>query len=1816
MDHQFFEKRCHYSIRKFAIGAASVMVGASIFGASMVQAAETGPALEAETSLTQLPPEDKLSPELAGAIKSAEADLVSETKVEEVANKSQALEETSSKPVETKNSTVEEKSTTVENASTEVAPTETNAVTEPTKPAEVNGTVEKADSFTADKPASKAEIDAAKSQVAKKEYTVFPRPQKVTYGDGVTALEGKVNLVFSDGLDIYTRNRAKEVLQASNVSYTTSTKATEGATNIFLGVRGKAPLAEKEIQDISSGLYDKIDAYVLRVKDNKISIVGKDTDAVFFGLTTLKQMLKESPVPVLRDVTVEDYAEVKNRGFIEGYYGNPWAKENREELMRYGGDLKLTQYFFAPKDDPYHNAKWRELYPEEKMSEIRDLARVGNETKTRYVWTIHPFMHNKMRFDTDELYKQDLDVIKAKFTQLLDAGVREFGVLADDAAWPVGGYNSYVRLMTDLTNWLTEQETKYSGLRKDMIFVPAWYMGQGTEDELRTLNERLPETVHLTLTGGKVWGAVDQTFLTNLKKNLTEGGKKYRPIHFWINWPCNDNTKQHLILGGGEKFLHPNVDLSLAQGIMLNPMQQSEASKVALFDVAQYGWKQWRSAEEAEKINDMAFNYVVNGNFEESDVSKAFRELGKHMRNQNRPPHVTKLEESVELAPKLTDFYNKLKTGQNVDAERKELKGIFANLKADALLLKEKGDKKLIDQIHYWLDNTVDQMDVLEALLTATEGLAEKNDAKVWEQYYAGVKYYDQSISYSFFYVDHYERAEFGVQHIRPFINNLKEYLATHIQTMLHPDKLVTTFITNRAGIEGGLAEVTDGDLDTHAIVKTTTVIERDDYVGLRFNKAIKVHTLGFATGTKTADNYTFGNALVEYQNEQGDWVALTSPAYTGRERTLEFTNLDITAQAVRMRATAKKDNAWLAMREIAVNRLLELGSKKVKGTITLSPNLVYKYGTSVLQIQDGKDNTESMMAHANQTNVTPENAWVQMDLGGAKKVKHVHLVQGEGDKLAAGVIEYSTDGTNWKTLQTLAGDRISDISQNFTAQYVRVRNTQLLSKWWRIADFRVDVDTPNTDLTVTNVESLKETPVVDSRGRYEMTLPQGNHLPANGYLGLKLDRLHEASSIALEGAGETGLTLEYSANEVEWMSADQLPEHALVRYVRIVNKTDKDQELPTGKLVVKTKEVAPTELSSTTMGIHQYYGANDVRRVHNLGQLFDGDFNNFVEFSDYQRKNGEIVMKLGTTRQVKKIRAYIQDAQRNYLRDGKIQVSEDGKNWTDVVTVGDGVENEIRDNSLTDGWTHDSANPGNRYIEGVLDQPVTAKFMRVLFTADYNARFVGFSEIVINDGEFINPENNPTVTGTGSEEADNLKKNVTDGNVLTSYAATEDKGELVYHLSEETTVNHVRLIADLPEGAKVNVQIRTLNDAGESVWKNLGEVRSSFQTFALSGKNPRVLDVKVSWEGGEPEFYEMTTFYQEVENDPAPTTSKGDEPAPVVEVPEFEGGVNAVEAAKHELPEYTEAVGTAGEDPAPVVAVPEFKGGVNAVEAAKNELPEYTEAVGTVGDEPAPVVEVPEFEGGVNAVEAAKNELPEYTEAIGTVGDAPAPVVKIPEFNGGVNAVEAAKNELPEYTGTVATVGNKPAPSVERPAAEVRILSDKETGVLVAGLTTELSKDLKLQVQKVLRQELAGKHYDAYQVKLLDKDNQEVELEGAVLVRLPVKGQVQGVYNMSLDQGLQVQKVTLVGDMVEFVTKDLGLYAIVYKEQNQEPVKPVEQAHGPAVKGENFENASEKVDSARLPETGESRSDTAAFLASLSLVLSVALLTVKRKEK
>ena len=322
------------------------------------------------------------------------------------------------------------------------------------------------------------------------------------------------------------------------------------------------------------------------------------------------------------------------------------------------------------------------------------------------------------------------------------------------------------------------------------------------------------------------------------------------------------------------------------------------------------------------------------------------------------------------------------------------------------------------------------------------------------------------------------------------------------------------------------------------------------------------------------------------------------------------------------------------------------------------------------------------------------------------------------------------------------------------------------------------------------------------------------------------------------------------------------------------------------------------------------------------------------------------------------------------------------------------------------------------------------------------------------------------------------------------------------------------------------------------------------------------------------------------------PTSSKGDEAAPVVDLPEFTGGVNGVEAAIHEVPEFT--------------------GGVNAAEAAIHEVPEYNEVEGTAGNEVA--------------------------------------IHEVPEFTGGVNAAEAAVHEVPEYTGAIGTAGDQAAPTVDKPTEDVRILSDKTTGVVVAGLARDLAAELNLKVQKVTDQNLKGVKFDAYALHLVDKDKHEVQPKGVVLVRLPVTGEVAGVYYTASGEAVSF---TNGQGTVEFTTSQLGHFAVVYKqvtkpqtpsvgEPGHKPQTPLTDEPGGQVQTPSTEKLDHKPQNAavqkleqksvdtpksemkekvakeevkdKLPETGTSKSEHLFFLASLSLAMS-ALFLAKRKE-
>ncbi|MEZ7649902.1 SIALI-17 repeat-containing surface protein [Streptococcus sp. 27098_8_86] len=224
----------------------------------------------------------------------------------------------------------------------------------------------------------------------------------------------------------------------------------------------------------------------------------------------------------------------------------------------------------------------------------------------------------------------------------------------------------------------------------------------------------------------------------------------------------------------------------------------------------------------------------------------------------------------------------------------------------------------------------------------------------------------------------------------------------------------------------------------------------------------------------------------------------------------------------------------------------------------------------------------------------------------------------------------------------------------------------------------------------------------------------------------------------------------------------------------------------------------------------------------------------------------------------------------------------------------------------------------------------------------------------------------------------------------------------------EKTPLPFKEVIRETPELAQGQRRIVSEGQAGEKVdyIQVLGTTRTLVHSEQRKAQD-RIIEVGVK---------------------PSISNSKGEEPSPVNEVPEFKGGANFVEAAVNE--------------------VPEFKGGANFVEAAVNEVPEYTGILATVGDQAVPSVEKPEFKGGVNAVMALEHKLPEYRGILATVGNQPAPTVEKPEFK--LSSLEKA--QTPEVPVQVAKEDKRLPETGEK---------QSETAIFLAGVTLALSAAL-----------------------------------------------------------------------------------------------------------------------------------------------------------
>ena len=320
-------------------------------------------------------------------------------------------------------------------------------------------------------------------------------------------------------------------------------------------------------------------AYTLTINEKGIDIIGYDEKGAFYAIRTLREIIK-SPVSDnghLPCLTINDYPDLPYRGVVEGFYGNPWSHKVRLSLIDLYGQFKMNYYLYGPKDDPYHSSpNWRLPYPEKEAANIKELVEACNRNRVDFVWAIHP--GKDIKWD-----EEDYNNLMNKFNHMYNLGVRAFAIFFDD----ISGEGTNPQKQVEWLNRLNKELTAAKSDILPLIVCPTDYTklwaNPTPQGSLVTYGKTLDSTINVFWTGDYVCSD-----LTRATMNWVNSRIK-RPALYWWNFPVTDYAR-HIVMQGPTYGLDNTLTSKEVCGLISNPMEHGEASKLALYSVADYDW--------------------------------------------------------------------------------------------------------------------------------------------------------------------------------------------------------------------------------------------------------------------------------------------------------------------------------------------------------------------------------------------------------------------------------------------------------------------------------------------------------------------------------------------------------------------------------------------------------------------------------------------------------------------------------------------------------------------------------------------------------------------------------------------------------------------------------------------------------------------------------------------------------------------------------------------------------------------------------------------------------------------------------------------------------------------------------------------------------------------------------------------------------------------------------------------------------------------------------------------------------------------------
>lgn len=875
-------------------------------------------------------------------------------------------------------------------------------------------------------------------------YKIYPQPQSIVTNGSEITIKNRINVVVEEGVNENVKTFIAEALKEKGITAVFK-RFSSSLRYLYVGVNGSGGEADSYAsscglsRSVFSSGSNKFDPYLLHITgDGDIVILGDDNNSVFYGVSTLRQMLNDNYT--ITPATVQDYAYTQYRGLVEGFYGMPFTVDQILSMLDFFKLYKLNTFIYGPKADPYHAGSWYEDYPTSLTDEERkrglltqqDFITITNKAKecnVNFVWAIHPGLHGGMGFNSPSEMNPGIEKIMDKFDRMYNLGVRGFGVFIDDMTFvPSSEMTAYLpaqvqaKLKAKYNTATATSDQKVSPL----FFVPTAYSIAHTVGSLIDLYDVDPEIV-VAFTGSDVWSNITDSNCKTMKQVINRN-----PL-FWWNNNCNDNYDDRIYMNHmNYRYTAQNAPMTALGGVVFNTMQEASASKVFLFGGADYCWNT-ASFNSEQNWND-CFAYLFPNN---SELASAFKTFCLNTDATQEPAELVNLYNSF----KNSYSYNNLpSTTTQLITKTKE---IYDACKAlEAMETSEVKDEALMyEDIKYWSRKLASMSNIINGALS---WMKSPGALSSWTDYaniageYAKLHRDSAFIAYTVEGTGseaspRYFEVHPAQQNMEPFVDFLMTKYPDYAPTL--PERSRTPeIIHNLSYLPYNVSLSTTTSAITLQNLSNVN-LSTGDYVGINMNKKNEV-TVSVSSNALPSEFY------YEYSVNGKEWYNFTPDGTT-----------PIELAYVRIRNVSREVTKPIGVSSITIN----IPKSGILTPIGAETNIPQYDNNGVANVVNYSNDSFFWSNRAQQV-----GDYIRVDLGTAKTIYKIEVTFDSNDQPSGDcALQISNNATSWQNVATFTNADIVDksfsVTESNVARYVQFKlNSVAGNNWLKVVKIKV----------------------------------------------------------------------------------------------------------------------------------------------------------------------------------------------------------------------------------------------------------------------------------------------------------------------------------------------------------------------------------------------------------------------------------------------------------------------------------------------------------------------------------------------------------------------------------------------------------------------------------------------------------------------------------------------------------------------------------------------------------------------------------------